>query len=54
MRTPRSHCSLAPSQPQILRRESLRYDDQRGPVVLVAILLAVFILSYILAVVYIF
>lgn len=39
---------------QILRRETVRYDDQRGPVLLVAILLAVFLLSYILAMVWIF
>ncbi|KAL4433860.1 hypothetical protein ABPG75_000301 [Micractinium tetrahymenae] len=39
---------------QILRRETVRYDDQRGPVVLVVILLLVFTLSYILAMVWIF
>ena len=39
---------------QILRRESVRYDDQRGPVVLVVILLAVFLLAYVLSMVWIF
>lgn len=34
---------------QILRRETVRYDDQRGPVVLTVILLLVFALAYILA-----
>lgn len=39
---------------QILRRETVRYDDQRGPVVLVAILLVVMVISYVLALVYYF
>ena len=39
---------------QILRRETVRYDDQRGPVVLVVILLAVFTLAYVLAMVWTF
>jgi hypothetical protein len=39
---------------QILRRESVRYDDQRGPEVLVVILLAVFLLAYVLSMVWIF
>ena len=43
-----------PWLPQILRRETVRYDDQRGPVVLVVILLAVFLLAYVLAMVWIF
>ena len=40
--------------PQILRRETVRYDDQRGPAVLTVILLAVFTLSYVLAMVWSF
>lgn len=39
---------------QILRRETVRYDDQRGPVVLVVILLVVMVISYVLALVYYF
>lgn len=39
---------------QILRRETVRYDDQRGPVVLVAILLVVMIISYVLGLIYVF
>lgn len=37
-----------------MRRETVRYDDQRGPLVLTAILLAVFALSYVLAMVWSF
>jgi uncharacterized membrane protein YidH (DUF202 family) len=37
---------------QILRRETVRYDDQRGPVALVAILLAVMLISYVMTLVY--
>jgi hypothetical protein len=32
----------------------VRYDDQRGPVLLVVILLAVFTLSYVLSLVWMF
>jgi SPX domain protein involved in polyphosphate accumulation/uncharacterized membrane protein YidH (DUF202 family) len=39
---------------QILRKETVRYDDQRGPVVLVVILIAVFICSYVISIVYAF
>lgn len=39
---------------QILRRETVRYDDQRGPVVLVVILLLVMAISYILTMIYVF
>lgn len=39
---------------QILRRETVRYDDQRGPVVLVVILLLVMTISYILTMIYVF
>ena len=60
--TPRNGClplthptpTCLPACLQILRRESVRYDDQRGPVVLVVILLAVFLLAYVLAMVWIF
>jgi len=37
---------------QILRRETVRYDDQRGPVVLVV--MAVMVISYVLALIYVF
>ena len=46
--------SLMSCAPQILRRETVRYDDQRGPAVLTVILLAVFTLSYVLAMVWSF
>lgn len=39
---------------QILRRETVRYDDQRGPVLLVVILISVMLISYVLALVYVF
>eukprot|EP00204_Picochlorum_oklahomense_P001787 CAMPEP_0118803424 /NCGR_PEP_ID=MMETSP1161-20130426/17101_1 /TAXON_ID=249345 /ORGANISM="Picochlorum oklahomensis, Strain CCMP2329" /LENGTH=873 /DNA_ID=CAMNT_0006731935 /DNA_START=205 /DNA_END=2826 /DNA_ORIENTATION=+ len=39
---------------QILRRETVRYDDQRGPVILVVILLLAMTISYILTMIYIF
>jgi uncharacterized membrane protein YidH (DUF202 family) len=39
---------------QILRRESVRYDDQRGPAILVAILLTVMLISYVIAMIYVF
>ena len=39
---------------QILRRETVRYDDQRGPVLLVVILLLVMTISYILTMVVVF
>jgi hypothetical protein len=38
---------------QILRRESVRYDDQRGPAALVAILLAVMLISYVMTAIYV-
>lgn len=38
-----------PPSRQILARQSVRWDDQRGPAALVGILLAVFALSYVLA-----
>lgn len=34
---------------QILRREAVRYDDQRGPLVLTAMLVVVLMVSYVLA-----
>ncbi len=34
---------------QILRREAVRYDDQRGPLVLTAMLVVVLMVSYALA-----
>lgn len=50
-----THTPIATPQPtQILRRETVRYDDQRGPAVLTVILLAVFLLSYVLALVWMF
>ena len=33
---------------QILRRDAVRYDDQRGPVALVAILLVGMLISYVM------
>ena len=39
---------------QILRRETVRYDDQRGPVVLVVVLIAVMIISYVISLIYVF
>lgn len=39
---------------QILRRETVRYDDQRGPVVLVVILLLAMTISYILTMIFVF
>lgn len=42
------------SPPQILRRETVRYDDQRGPLVLTVILAACFLLAYVLSLVWIF
>eukprot|EP00887_Chlorella_sp_A99_P003724 scaffold7.g3724.t1 len=39
---------------QILRRQTVRYDDQRGPVLLVAVLIAAMVTAYILMVMYIF
>ena len=36
---------------QILRAETVRIDDQRGPALLVAILLAVMIITYVIALV---
>jgi hypothetical protein len=33
---------------QIMRRESSRYDDQRGPVLLTALLLLVMMVSFVL------
>jgi SPX domain protein involved in polyphosphate accumulation/uncharacterized membrane protein YidH (DUF202 family) len=39
---------------QILRRETVRYDDQRGPVVLVVILLLAMMISYILTMIFVF
>ncbi len=39
---------------QILRRETVRYDDQRGPVLLVAILLVVMITAYVISLIWIF
>lgn len=39
---------------QILRRETVRYDDQRGPVVLVVILILVMLCSYILSLIWFF
>ena len=39
---------------QILRRESVRYDDQRGPAILVAILLTVMLISYVIEMIYVF
>lgn len=53
-RAPSDALSLRVHPPQILRRETVRYDDQRGPVVLTVILLLVFALAYILAMVWIF
>ncbi|PNH10183.1 Vacuolar transporter chaperone 4 [Tetrabaena socialis] len=35
---------------QILRRETVRFDDQRGPVLLVLLLLAVLVIAYVLTV----
>ncbi|GIL68194.1 hypothetical protein Vafri_21461, partial [Volvox africanus] len=35
---------------QILRRESVRYDDQRGPVLLTCMLLVVLVIAYVLTV----
>lgn len=43
-----------PNGLQILRRETARYDDPRGTVVLTCILGAVFLLSYVMAMVWIF
>ncbi|KFM23559.1 Vacuolar transporter chaperone 4 [Auxenochlorella protothecoides] len=37
---------------QIMRRETVRYDDQRGPVALVIILILVTLISYIISLVY--
>ncbi|KAK2077709.1 hypothetical protein QBZ16_004555 [Prototheca wickerhamii] len=37
---------------QIMRRETVRYDDQRGPVALVVILILVTLISYIISLVY--
>ena len=37
---------------QILRRDAVRYDDQRGPVALVAILLVVMLISYVITSIY--
>lgn len=34
---------------QILRREAVRYDDQRGPVLLVAMLLILLLVAYVLS-----
>ena len=39
---------------QILRRETVRYDDQRGPVILVVILLLTMTIAYILTMIYVF
>ena len=39
---------------QILRRETVRYDDQRGPVMLVAALSSSCLLAYILSLLYAF
>jgi uncharacterized membrane protein YidH (DUF202 family) len=39
---------------QILRRETVRYDDQRGPVILVVVLIAVMLISYVLSLIYVF
>ena len=39
---------------QILRRETVRYDDQRGPVALVTILLVVMITAYVISMIWIF
>lgn len=39
---------------QILRRETVRYDDQRGPVVLVGVLLAVLVVAYVVSLIWIF
>lgn len=47
-------CVHKPGASQILRRETVRFDDQRGPVVLTVILLLVFALAYILAMIWMF
>ena len=39
---------------QIMRRETVRYDDQNGPVVLVVILLVVMLISYVMAMITVF
>jgi hypothetical protein len=39
---------------QILRRETVRYDDQRGPVLLVLILLFVMVTAYVVSIIWIF
>lgn len=36
---------------QILRREAARFDDQRGPIILVVMLMAVLALAYTMAVI---
>jgi hypothetical protein len=36
---------------QILRRESARFDDQRGPIIVVIMLMAVLALAYAMAVI---
>lgn len=38
---------------QILRRQTVRYDDQTGPVLLVGILIAVMLTAYVISVIYI-
>lgn len=35
---------------QILRRESVRFDDQRGPIIMVAMLVTVLVVAYVLTV----
>lgn len=35
---------------QVLRRENVRYDDQRGPVLLTCMLLVVLVVAYVLTV----
>lgn len=35
---------------QILRREAVRFDDQRGPVLMVAMLVTVLVTAYVLTV----
>lgn len=39
---------------QILRRETVRYDDQRGPVALVVVLISVMLISYVISIIYAF
>jgi hypothetical protein len=43
-------CMYRTRSAQILRRETARYDDQRGPLLLTAALLVVLVVAYVLAI----